>query len=62
MFKTGKAFDPPQSLSFLTLNKKNETSSAQGKKEFNLLDDDELNDVGKLMNLAMFFHLRMMKI
>ena len=32
------------------------------KKEFNLLDDEELNNVGKLMNLAMFFHLRMMKI
>ena len=33
-----------------------------GKKEFNLLDDDELNDVGKLLNLSMLFHLRMMKI
>ena len=44
MFKKGKAFDSPQRLSFLTLNKKNETSSAQGKKELNLLDDDEPND------------------
>ena len=43
-------------------DKKNETGSAYGKKEFNLLDDDVLNDVGKLMNLAIFFHLGMMKI
>ena len=32
-------------------------------RKFNFLDNDELNDVGKLMNLSMLlFHLRMMKI
>ena len=49
MLKKRNAFDPPQRALCL------------GKKEFNLLHDDELNDVGKLMNLSMFFHLRMMK-
>ena len=42
--------------------KKNETSSAQGKREFTLLDDDNFNDDGKFMNLLKFSHLGTMKI
>ena len=39
-----------------------ETSSAQGRREFTLLDDDDFNDHENLKNLLIFLHLRTMAI